>query len=307
MSEHQLISIVTPAHNEEEALPGLVASVVKTLSGHAHEIIIVDDGSTDGTWSVIQSLKCQFPEVRAVRFTRNFGHQAALLAGLHAAQGDAVITLDSDGQHPVNLLPTLIERWQEGHIIVQGVRIKSANEGSFKRWSSQLFYKIHSTLSGVQVPIGSADFRLIGRPAVDTILRSAGPLPFLRGLIPWLGYDVRYVPFAAERRAAGRPSYTLRKMLRLSLEGLMAFSIIPLRLAITLGLLVSGLSLLYLIYILVVRLGSDNAVAGWASMTGLLSLLGGIQLLTIGIMGEYLGRLFVSNLNRPQFVIREQL
>jgi dolichol-phosphate mannosyltransferase len=305
--ERPLISVVTPAHNEESALAQTIERVVKSLREYAHEIIIVDDGSTDTTWRTIQTLKARFPEIRAIRFTRNFGHQSAILAGLIAARGEAVIMMDSDGQHPAEMIPAFIKRWQEGFVIVQGVRVGKGGEGILKRWSSRLFYGVLSLLSGVEVPKGSADFRLLGRPGVDVVLRSTGPLLFLRGLIPWLGFEISYVPFEPHPRTAGRPSFTWRRMIHLSIEGLMSFSIIPLRLSIAIGISVSALSFLYLIYIVFIWLTSSRVVPGWASMTGLLSLLGGIQLLTIGVLGEYLGRLFVSNLNRPHFVIREQL
>jgi dolichol-phosphate mannosyltransferase len=305
--ERPLISVVTPAHNEEAALAQTIERVAKSLCEYTNEIIIVDDGSTDTTWRTIQSLKDRFPEIRAIRFTRNFGHQSAILAGLIAAQGEAVIMMDSDGQHPAEMIPAFIKRWQEGFVIVQGVRVGKGDESILKRWSSRLFYGVLSLLSGVDVPKGSADFRLLGRSGVDIVLRSTGPLLFLRGLIPWLGFEISYVPFEPHPRTAGRPSFTWRRMIHLSIEGLMSFSIIPLRLSIALGISVSALSFLYLIYIVFIWLTSSRVVPGWASMTGLLSLLGGIQLLTIGVLGEYLGRLFVSNLNRPHFVIREQL
>lgn len=301
------LSIVAPAHNEEQALPLFVQKLARELAGIRHEIIIVDDGSTDRTWHVIQQLKDQFPQLRGIRFTRNFGHQSAILAGLLKADGEAVITMDSDGQHPETLVPTLVEHWRNGNDVVQAVRIRSEDEGVFKRTCSALFYRVLVRLSGVKVPPGSADFRLLSRTALTAVLRCAGPQLFLRGLIPWMGFTTSYVPFVAERRLAGTTSYTLRRMIRLSLDGLMTFSIIPLRMAIALGLCISGLSFLYLLYVIFIWLTSAQVVHGWASMTGLLSLVAGIQLLTIGVLGEYVGRLFISNLDRPQFVITEQL
>jgi dolichol-phosphate mannosyltransferase len=301
-----LISVIAPAHNESGALAELVDGVTRALAGEPHEIVIVDDGSSDGTWDKVRDLRRAHPQVRGVRFTRNFGHQAAILAGLMSARGRAVIMMDSDGQHPPELLPKLIETWRNGALVVQGVRTGS-DGGVLKRWTSRLFYRAISATAGVKVPEGSADFRLIGRPVVDTILRSTGALLFLRGLIPWLGYDVVHLPFKAGQRVAGRPSYTWSRMIRLSLDGLMSFSIIPLRLCILLGVGLSALSFMYLIYILFVFLFSSRVIPGWASVAGLLALLGGIQLLMIGVLGEYLGKLFLSNLNRPPFVVREQL
>jgi glycosyltransferase involved in cell wall biosynthesis len=302
-----LISVVAPAHNEEESLPAFVQKVSLQLSDTDHEIIIVDDGSTDRTWATIHRLKEQYPSVRGVRFTRNFGHQSAILAGLAEARGSAVIMMDSDGQHPESLIPELIKQWSEGYDVVQAVRTRTDNEGFLKKLSSNVFYRVLVRLSGVDVPHGSADFRLLSRTVVDTVLHSAGSQLFLRGLIPWMGFPTAYVPFEAARRVGGRSSYTWKRMIRLSIDGLMTFSIIPLRLAIALGISISALSFLYLVYIVVVWATNSQVVHGWASMTGLLSLLGGIQLLTVGVVGEYLGRLYISNLNRPHFVVKEQL
>jgi len=302
-----LISIVAPAHNEEESLPAFVQKVSFELADTDHEIIIVDDGSTDHTWATILRLKEEYPSVRGVRFTRNFGHQSAILAGLTEARGRAVIMMDSDGQHPESLIPEMISRWSDGYDVVQAVRKKTYNEGFLKKISSNLFYRILVKLSGVDVPHGSADFRLLSRTVVDAVLHSAGSQLFLRGLIPWMGFPTVYVPFEAARRMAGRSSYTWRRMIRLSVDGLMTFSIIPLRMAIMLGISVSALSFLYLVYIIVIWATSSQVVHGWASMTGLLSFLGGIQLITVGVVGEYLGRLYISNLNRPHFVVKEHL
>lgn len=302
-----LISIVAPAHNEQESLPAFLHKITLELADTEHEIIIVDDGSTDRTWATILRLKEEYPALRAVRFTRNFGHQSAILAGLAEARGRAVIMMDSDGQHPEALVPELIRQWSEGYDVVQAVRTRTADEGLLKKVSSNLFYRVLVRLSGVDVPHGSADFRLLSRTVVDTVLHSAGSQLFLRGLIPWMGFPTVYLPFEAARRVGGRSSYTWRRMIRLSVDGLMTFSIIPLRFAIALGLSISALSFLYLVYIVVIWATNSQVVHGWASMTGLLSLLGGIQLLTVGVVGEYLGRLYISNLNRPHFVVKEQL
>jgi dolichol-phosphate mannosyltransferase len=299
--------VVLPAHNEAASLPAVVSRLAAALEGQTHEIIVVDDGSSDGTWEGLCGLRERYPALRALRLTRNFGQQPALLAGLLAARGEAVVTMDADGQHPPELVPALIARWQEGFPVVQTVRTASGDQGVARRWSSRLFYRVLSLISGVNVPEGTADFRLLGRSVVETILQAAGPLVFLRGLIPWLGYPISYLPFEAPPRAAGRSSYTWRRMVGLSIDGLMSFSLIPLRLSIFLGISLSLLSFLYLVYIVIVFLFSSRVVPGWASVAGLLSLLGGIQLLMIGVVGEYLGRLFLTNLRRPPFVIRDQL
>jgi glycosyltransferase involved in cell wall biosynthesis len=300
-----LVSVVLPAYNEEAALPLVVAAIAAAAPQYDLEILIVDDGSTDGTWRQIQLLRKAHPGVRGLRFTRNFGHQAAILAGLLAARGDVVIMMDADGQHPPALISVFLARWREGHQVVQAIRA-AGPERAAKRVFSRLFYRVLHALSGVEVPAGSADFRLLGRPVADAVLRSAGHLLFLRGLLPYLGYETAFVQFTAPPRIAGRTSYTWRKMVQLSIDGIMSFSIVPLRLAIAVGVSVSVASFLYLVYIVIIWLTARGVVPGWASTVGLLSLLGGIQLLTLGILGEYLARLFLSSLNRPSFVIRDE-
>jgi polyisoprenyl-phosphate glycosyltransferase len=302
-----LVSVIMPAHNEQAALPRVVRQVLEALREWPTEILVVDDGSTDATWSVIQELAAEHPEVTGLRFTRNFGHQSAILAGLGAARGDAVVMMDADGQHPPELLSAFVTRWRDGAAVVQGIRDVNPDAGAWKRWTSDLFYGVITRLAGVRIPRGSADFRLLDREVVDRVLGSAGPLLFLRGLIPWLGYDTATVRFEAQRRLAGRSSYTLSRMVGLSLDGVLSFSIVPLRLATAVGASVSALSFLYLIYIVAVRLGAGRAVPGWASTAGLLALLGGLQLLTMGVLGEYIGRIFLASQSRPHFVVREQV
>lgn len=300
------LSVVVPAYNERESLPGVVAAIGAALAPWPYEIVVVDDGSSDGTWTAIRSLQADGKQVRGLRLTRNFGHQAALVAGLRAAAGAAVITMDADGQHPPELLTEFVRQWEQGHRIVQGVRMSSAGESWLKRRLSQAFYRVWSWLSGVHIVKGTADFRLIDREPLNVILASGGSLVFLRGLIPWLGYDVAHVPFAATARKNGRSRYTWRRMLRLSVDGLMAFSVVPLRLAMAIGVAMSAFSFAYLCYVVWIRVFSSRAVSGWASTAGLVALVGGIQLFTIGVLGEYVGRIFLRTTERPQFVIAEK-
>lgn len=302
-----LISIVTPAYNEETVLSGVIRRIVAAVAQWPHEVIIVDDGSRDGTWAVIESLKRELPQVRGLRFTRNFGHQAAIVAGLAAAGGEAVVMLDSDGQHPPEPIPDFVRLWREGHVVVQGIRTQTEDEGAMKALTSRLFYRTLVGLGGPRVERGSADFRLLGRPAVDVVLDSVGPLLFLRGLVPWLGFPQASVPFDAPARGGGRTKYTWLRMIQFSIEGVMSFSIVPLRLAIALGLTVAASSFLYLLFVVVAWFTNTRVTPGWASVAGLMSLFGGIQLVMIGVLGEYLGRLFLSQLNRPHYVIRDEV
>jgi glycosyltransferase involved in cell wall biosynthesis len=307
MAEALTVSVVMPAHNEEGSLQRVVADVSRNIRAWSHEIIIVDDGSADGTWAVIQALKRELPQVRGIRLTRNFGHQAALVAGLRAATGSGVIMMDADGQHPPDVIPAFIDAWQQGGRVVQGVRVSTRDESWLKRKTSDAFYRIWSALSGVRIVRGTADFRLLDRRAVDIVLRNSGSLVFLRGLIPWLGYEVSYVRFEAKRRFAGKTSYSLARMIRLSVDGLTAFSVVPLRLAIALGISISALSIAYLVYVIFIWFYSSRVVSGWASVASLVALVGGIQLFTIGVLGEYVGRIFLRTVDRPLFVVAEEL
>jgi dolichol-phosphate mannosyltransferase len=305
MNSAPVVSVVIPAYNERGTLPIVVPRVSAALEGLAHEIVLIDDGSTDGTWTTIHELREQHPSVRGIRFTRNFGHQAALAAGLRAARGGAVIMMDADGQHPPELLAEFVRLWREGHRIVQAVRTSDGTEPFVKRVSSNTFYRVWSALSGVPIVRGSADFRLLDRAVLDTVLASRGSLVFLRGLLPWLGYDTALVYFTAPGRIAGNSGYTWRRMVRFSADALTSFSVVPLRVAIGLGVLMSLLSFLYLGYILLIVAFSDSVVSGWASTAGLVALVGGIQLFTIGVLGEYVGRIFLRTTDRPEFVVAE--
>lgn len=305
MTPAPLVSVVIPAHNERQSLPRLVVELAESLSAWPHEIILVDDGSTDGTWAEIVAISESAPHVRGVRFTRNFGQQAALIAGLRAAAGEAVVTMDADGQHPADLVPALIDAWQRGHLIVQTIRQPSGNERWLKRATSDAFYRLWSVLSGVSIVRGASDFRLLDRRVVDALLSIQGSLGFLRGLVYWMGWEIHYVNFDVRSRTGGMPAYTWKRMLAFSLDGLTAFSVVPLRLAMALGVSMALLACAYLGWILVALVVSNRVVPGWASTAGLIALIGGIQLFTIGVLGEYVGRIFLRTTDRPQFVIAE--
>lgn len=299
-------SIILPCLNEEDSLPALVADIVRVMGRERYELVFVDDGSKDGTWSVISAFLSEEPGWQGVRLTRPFGHQAALLAGLSAAKGAAIITLDADGQHPPEWLPRMLREWRHGAKVVQMVRRQSDDGALLKRITSRLFYRVYGRLCDIGIVAASADFRLLDRDVVDTILSMKGPVPFLRGLIPWLGCETVEVGYVAKSRIAGESEYSFHRMVRLALDGVLSFTIVPLRLGIWMGALIGLMSFLYLCYIAGVGLFSEAAVPGWASTAGLMALLGGTQLFCVGLLGEYLGRLYINNLGRPPFVIRER-
>jgi dolichol-phosphate mannosyltransferase len=301
------VSVVVPAHNEAEALPLVIPRVLRALGEAPCEIVIVDDGSRDATWAAIETLRREIPCVRGVRLSRNFGHQAALLAGLATARGEAVIMLDADGQHPPELIPELLREWSAGAEVVQAMRVENRHTSFARRRTSDAYYRFLRRISGLPLEAGTADFRLLSRHAVDTILAIPGPTPLFRALLPWLGLRTAHVAFSADERVAGATSYSWARMLELSLEGVLGYSALPLRLVGLSGVVIAGIALLYLVYVLAVRLLGGPFVAGWASVAGLVALLGGIQLVVLGALGEYLARVFIATLGRPRYVVAERL
>lgn len=296
-----------PAFNEGEALAATVRATLPHLAGLSFEIIIVDDGSRDGTWAETERLSQDIPELRGVRFSRNFGHQAALMAGLVTSRGRAVIMMDSDGQHPPSLIPQMVAKWREGAMVVQTLRQDIVNVGLMKRITSKGFYRVFSWLAETSVPAGCADYRLLDESVVKVIINHPRSGLFLRGFVPWTGFRTEYLTFDPEPRIAGVTKYTAGRMFGFARQGLMRFSTKPLRLATLLGGLTCGASLAYLVYVLVTRLFIGDYQVGWASIAGLLALLGGIQLIVMGILGEYIGMIFETQLGRPAFVIEEHL
>jgi len=306
---HPEVSIVVPAYNEEGNLPALHSEIVKALSvlNLSWELIICDDGSTDKTWDETVRLNERDTHVRGVRLSRNFGHQYALYAGLAVASGQAVISMDADLQHPPELIPILVARWQQGNKIVFTVRLDSADAPFLKRTTSRWFYKLFSFLSGVRLEEGMADFRLLDRQVVTTLLQFREGGLFLRGLLPWIGYPSCKVEYQAHRRFAGQTKYPLTKMLRFAWNGIVSFSLIPLRLGIGVGLITSLIAFGGIVYAIYGRFISGSAVPGWASAVSIISFLFGVLFVVLGLIGEYIGRIFMEVRGRPRFVIDESI
>lgn len=302
-----LISIVVPCHNESGNIHLFHAACAAALAGYRAEFIYVDDGSTDDTWLLLEALHAADPRVKPITLSRNFGQQQALKAGMDHAQGDCVISLDGDLQHPPELIPTLIAEWQAGHEVVYTVRRDEARIPFFKRATSRLFYALLKWFGAMDIPPGSADFRLLDRCVVD-VLRSCGEQHlFMRGMIGWVGFRQKIVPYVPHERHAGHTSYSLRRMVSLALAGITAFSIRPLRIAMFMGLSIAALAALYGCYVIYVQLFTDRAVAGWASMTASVLFIGGIQLVMLGVLGEYVGKSFIEVKKRPPYIVRKRL
>jgi glycosyltransferase involved in cell wall biosynthesis len=303
-----LLSIVVPAYREAANLEHLHQELVRSLAPLRcdWELILVDDGSTDATWDCIVALQERDSRVRGLRLSRNFGHQYALLAGLSEARGAAVITMDADLQHPPSVIPSLVWEWIRGIKIVHTVRRDSPGISWSKRFTSRMFYRVFSFLSGVPLTPGMADFRLLDRQVVTEILRLKETGLFLRGLVQWVGYPSAKVEYDCAERFAGDTTYSFRRMLHFAWTGITSFSIVPLRLATVMGLLTSLFAFYELLDAVYVKLFTTKAVPGWTSLYVLVSLLFGVLFIMIGITGEYIARILEEVRERPRFVISDR-
>lgn len=305
MTHAALISIVVPAYNEADNLEAFLARLDASLAPDTNiEIVVVDDGSRDGTLKLLKSIAATDSRLHYVTLTRNFGHQAALRVGLTHARGDAVISLDADLQHPPEEIPRMLEQWQQGAKVVNMVR--DLRHGSwFKRVTSRVFYRLINAISDHHIVPGSSDFRLLDHTVVDIVRRLPEHGVFLRGLIPWLGYRQSDLHYSPDQRHAGDSKYSLFKMVRLALHGLTSSSFRPLHLSTILGAVMSFLAMLYAVYALGVKLFLGTAISGWTSLLISVVLLGGVQLLMLGIIGEYVGRVLLEVKGRPDYLVLE--
>lgn len=302
------LSIVVPVYNEEESIAVLYGALTSVLSslGFTYEIIFVDDGSTDGTARHLEAVADDDNRVRIITLSRNFGHMMAMTAGMDHATGRAVITMDGDLQHPPSLIPILTELWQGGAEVVNTIRRESHRRRSFKQCSASLFYRLFNRVGGVTIPANGADFRLLDRKAVDALKNLRERSRFIRGLVSWVGFRQEFVIYDPPRRAAGQTKYPLGRMLSFALDGIVSFSTLPLRVAVYLGMAVVFVSFVDLLYALYIRLFTDRAVEGWTSLLVAVLFLGGVQLIFLGIIGEYIGRIFEETKQRPLYIIKEK-
>lgn len=306
-----MLSVVCPAFNEEQVLPlfhrQLTAALATIPGDYQIEILYVDDGSRDRTLDVLRDLARQDPRVRFLSFTRNFGHQAALTAGLEAARGDLVLSMDSDLQHPPALIPALLEQWQAGHDVVITIRDDSQSPNRMEHFLSRWFYAVMGCLSTTEIRPAAADFRLMSRPAVDALLRMADRDRFLRGMVQWLGFPAAEVHYVPAPRGAGHSKYSFSRKLRLALDGILSFSRVPLRLPLALGGLAALFGMAALGYALVRGLQGAGADGVFRPLLfGSLHLLGGGILCALGVLGEYLGRIYDQARSRPIYVVKEE-
>ena len=302
-------SIVVPVFNEAESLAELyrrMGAVMDGLDG-ACELILVNDGSQDGTAQLLRALQAKDARVRVLEFSRNFGHQMAITAGLDYADGSAVIVIDADLQDPPEAIPLLVAEWQRGAQVVFAVRAKRLGESWLKRSSAAAFYRIINRLTELHIPLDSGDFRLLDRQVVLALREVREHHRFMRGLSVWLGFRQASVQYVRQERFAGVSKYPMRKMLRFAADGITSFSYVPLQLATTLGFLAAGLALLGIPAVLLLRLSGYLAFEGQATTLSSVLLLGGVQLIFLGIIGEYLGRIYNEVKKRPLYIISAQL
>ncbi|MFI5204842.1 MAG: glycosyltransferase family 2 protein [Flavobacteriales bacterium] len=300
------ISIVVPAYNEAGNLELLYHRVMEVWPTDLQaEFIFVDDGSNDGSLQVIRALNAKDKRVRYISFSRNFGHQQALKAGIDHAYGDAVIMMDADLQHPPALIPGMIAKWKEGNEVVYTVRKNDPSLGVVKKQTSRGFYRWMNRLSGLKLEEGTADFRLIDKRVANEVRKMNDPYLFLRGLIPWMGFSQHRIEYTPEKRHSGKTKYSFFRMLKFALNGITSFSVKPLHLATLLGLIISSLAFIYGIYAVCMYLFTDQTTTGWASTLASILFIGGIQLIILGIIGEYLGKIYMQLKQRPNYIIRE--
>lgn len=303
------ISIVVPVFNEEDNLHEFHKRISSVMQGlpYDYSLVFVDDGSKDSSAVILNQLSEEDKHVEAYLLSRNYGHQMALTCGLDNADGDAVITMDGDLQHPPELLPEMLKLWEEGNDIVQTKRMATEDAGFFKNITSSVYYKLINAMSKVEITPGGSDFRLMDRKAVDAFKLYRERARFIRGLVNTLGFRVTVLEFVAPPRFAGHSKFNLHKMLHFALDGITAFSNLPLRWAFYIGLIFGLSSLALLGHVFYVKYITNDAVPGWATTTVSVLFLGGIQLVGIGILGEYIGRIFEEIKHRPLYLVARHI
>lgn len=303
----RLLSVVAPMHDEEGNAKPFYERVSTALADVPFELVIVDDGSRDGTARVLAELAARDERVKVVRLSRNFGHQPAITAGLEHARGDAVVMIDGDLQDPPELIPEMLEAWSHGSDVVYAVREARAGEKRLKLWSAHVFYRLFGRLANIELAPDSGDFRLMGRSALDALLSMPERNRFLRGMTVWVGFTQTAVTYHRDARSEGATKFTLAKMMRFSFDAISSFSQLPLQLATLLGFLIAGFAIFVAIPVTVVARYTNQFVPGISSTIVVLLLLGGIQLITVGIIGEYVGRIYDEVKRRPLYIVAERL
>ena len=303
------ITVVVPCYNEEEGLAECHKrlSVVLRALDTWYEIVYVDDGSSDSTAAKLQALHASDPNLTVVELSRNFGHQTAVTAGLDVAKGEVVVIIDADLQDPPELIADMIRMWQQGYEVVYGVRESREGESGFKLWTAKMFYRLINKLSDVEIPVDTGDFRLLDRKAVEAIKSLPERHRLLRGMSSWIGFRQYGLRYARAARFAGTTKYPLKKMLNLALDGIASFSTVPLRLLAVIGAISAVLAVIGIVYALILRLFTHIWVEGWTLLFIGMLMIGGLQMISLGIVGEYVGRIYTEAKQRPLYLARNVL
>ena len=307
--ERIFVSLVVPCFNEEEVIVEThrrLSALADIRPDYVFEFLFIDDGSCDRTLSLLREIAAGDPRVRAVVFSRNFGHQLAATAGIDEARGDAVVLLDAELQDPPEVIDEMLEKWREGWQVVYGVRAGREGESHFKLVTAHLFYRVLNYLSDTPIPLDAGDFRLMDRAVVNVLRGMPERDRFVRGMVSWVGFRQLALPYRRAARFAGHTKYPLRKMIRFASSGILSFSMRPLKLAMNVGLLSAGLACAGIVWAFATRLATHNWVPGWTATIIAVLFLGGVQLVCTGILGEYIGRTYMQSKGRPLYVVSER-
>lgn len=306
--KQQLLSIVIPCYNEEDVIGETMKrlqSFCSELQDLDVELIFVDDGSSDCTRDLLKRFAQDDSRIKIIGFARNFGHQIAVTAGIDAANGDAVVLIDADLQDPPEVIHQMIIKWRDGFDVVYGTRTKRPGESAFKLLTARIFYRLLNKLSDVVIPLDTGDFRLMSRQVVDTLRAMPERDRFVRGMVSWVGFKQTALPYVRAERFAGKSKYPLRKMLRFATDGILSFSTKPLQMSIAMGMFCACLALLGIAYALYLRLFTNIWVEGWTALMIAVLFLGGVQLISVGILGEYIGKIYSEIKSRPLYIVQE--
>lgn len=300
-------SIIIPMYNEEAVIQETYRRLKKVMGNveSGYELIFINDGSKDQSAEIIKDYSCWDDTVKLIDFSRNFGHQIAITAGMDYASGEAVIIIDADLQDPPELILKMIEKWKEGYEVVYAKRIKRNGETLFKKWSASLFYRVLRASTEINIPVDTGDFRLMDRKVVEQMKRLPEKNRFVRGLVSWVGFRQTAIEYERDERLAGETKYPLKRMIKLSLDGIMSFSYKPLKLAGYAGITLSAFGFPYLIYVLYLALFTEATSKGWPSLIGIMLIFDGFVLIMLGVLGEYIGRIYDETKGRPLYIVNE--
>ena len=303
-------SVIIPAYNEEEVIEVCYSELTKVMQDleETYELIFVDDGSHDETVSILRKISQEDKNVRIISFSRNYGHQIAITAGMDYSKGEAVVIIDADLQDPPSLIPLMVEKWREGFHVVYAKRIKRKGESFFKKVTAKIYYRLLNNLTDIEIPVDTGDFRLVDRRIVNILKEDIREKNrYVRGLISWIGFNQTYIEYERSERLAGETKYPLKKMIKFAVDGLTSFSYKPLKIATKIGFLLSIAAFVHLVYVVIEALFFYRTNPGWASLMSVLLFSQGIILIILGIIGEYISRIFKEAKDRPLYIVQESI